>query len=36
MLTGVLEWNWTFAIASQMALNFLNDVHLDKVFLGAT
>jgi DeoR family transcriptional regulator of aga operon len=33
---GVLAWKWTFAMAGQTALNFLNDVYLDKVFLGVT
>jgi DeoR family transcriptional regulator, aga operon transcriptional repressor len=33
---GVLAWEWTFAMAGQTALNFLNDVYLDKVFLGVT
>lgn len=33
---GTLAWAWTFALAGQPALNFLRDVYLSIVFLGAT
>lgn len=33
---GILAWAWTFALAGQAALNFLNDVYMDKVFIGLT
>ncbi len=36
MTGGTLAWAWTFALAGQAALTSLNDVYLDKVFLGVT
>ena len=33
---GSLHWAWTFALAGQAALNALQDVYLDQVFLGVT
>lgn len=33
---GSIAWVWTFALVGQPALNSLNDVYLDKVFVGAT
>ena len=33
---GVLAWAWTFAMAGQEALNFLESVYFDKVFIGVT
>src|SRR3984885_1933189 len=33
---GTLAWAWTFALAGQAALNTLNDVYLDMVFVGVT
>ena len=37
MLTGgTLAWAWTFALAGQPALNFLQSVYLDKAFIGVT
>jgi DeoR family transcriptional regulator of aga operon len=37
MLTGgTLAWAWTFALAGQPALNFLQNVYLDKAFIGVT
>jgi DeoR family transcriptional regulator of aga operon len=37
MLTGgTLAWAWTFALAGQSAVNSLNDVYLDKAFIGVT
>src|SRR5580698_230797 len=37
MLTGgTLAWAWTFALAGQAALNTLQDMYLDVVFLGVT
>ncbi len=33
---GVLAWAWTFAMVGQAAINFLEDVYLDKVFVGVT
>jgi DeoR family transcriptional regulator of aga operon len=37
MLTGgSLTWAWTFALAGQSTLNFLQNVFFDKVFLSAT
>jgi DeoR family transcriptional regulator of aga operon len=37
MLTGgSLAWAWTFALAGQSTLNFLQNVFFDKVFLSAT
>jgi DeoR family transcriptional regulator of aga operon len=31
---GVIPWAWSFSLSGQAAVNFLNDVYLDKVFLG--
>ncbi len=31
---GVIPWAWSFSLSGQGAINFLNDVYLDKVFLG--
>ena len=37
MLTGgTLAWAWTFALAGQAALNFLNGIYLDRAFISAT
>ena len=37
MLTGgTLAWAWTFALAGQAALNFLNTIYLDRAFISAT
>lgn len=37
MLTGgTLAWAWTFALAGQPALSFLQNVYLDKAFIGVT
>ena len=37
MLTGgTLAWAWTFDLAGQSAVNSLNDVYLDKAFIGVT
>lgn len=33
---GVLAWAWTFAMVGQAAISFLEDVYLDKVFIGVT
>lgn len=33
---GTLAWAWTFALAGKVALNSLQEVSLDKVFLGVT
>jgi DeoR family transcriptional regulator of aga operon len=31
---GAISWVWSFSLAGQAALNFLNDVYMDKVFLS--
>src|SRR5262249_41585994 len=31
---GVIPWAWSFSLSGQAAINFLNDVYLDKVFVG--
>lgn len=37
MLTGgTLAWAWTFALAGQAALGFLNTIYLDRAFISAT
>ncbi len=37
MLTGgTLAWAWTFALAGQAALNYLNGVYLDRAFISVT
>src|SRR5580692_4738780 len=37
MLTGgVVPWAWSFSLTGSAALNFLEDVYLDKVFLSVT
>ena len=37
MLTGgTLAWAWTFALAGQAALSYLNGVYLDRAFISAT
>jgi DeoR family transcriptional regulator, aga operon transcriptional repressor len=33
---GTIAWAWAFALAGQATLNFLNDVFLDKAFIGVT
>jgi DeoR family transcriptional regulator of aga operon len=33
---GVLAWAWTFAMVGQSALDVLEDVNLDKAFIGVT
>src|ERR1700722_8143770 len=33
---GVVPWAWSFSLTSNAALNFLDDVYLDKVFLSVT
>jgi DeoR family transcriptional regulator of aga operon len=33
---GSLAWAWTFALAGQATLKFLQDVYMDKVFIGTT
>lgn len=33
---GTLRWAWTFALAGQAALNTLQDVYLDRVFVSVT
>ena len=33
---GTLAWAWTFALAGQAALKFLDGIYLDRVFLSAT
>src|SRR6202789_3851738 len=33
---GVVPWAWTFSLTGSAALNFLDDVYLDKVFLSVT
>lgn len=33
---GVLAWAWTFAMVGQAAATYLEDVYLDKVFIGVT
>ena len=37
MLTGgTLAWAWTFALAGQAAIQFLNSMYLDRAFVSAT
>lgn len=37
MLTGgTLAWAWTFALAGQAALSFLNGIYLDRAFISVT
>jgi DeoR family transcriptional regulator, aga operon transcriptional repressor len=31
---GTVPWAWSFSLSGQAAINYLNDVFLDKVFLG--
>jgi DeoR family transcriptional regulator of aga operon len=31
---GTVPWAWSFSLSGQAAINYLNDVYLDKVFLG--
>ncbi|WP_263356449.1 DeoR/GlpR family DNA-binding transcription regulator [Acidicapsa ligni] len=31
---GTISWEWSFSLAGNAALNFLNDVYMDKVFLS--
>ena len=31
---GTVPWAWSFSLSGQAAINFLNDVYLDKTFLG--
>lgn len=33
---GVVPWAWSFSLTGNAALNFLDDVYLDKVFLSVT
>ncbi|MFZ0305401.1 MAG: DeoR/GlpR family DNA-binding transcription regulator [Terracidiphilus sp.] len=33
---GVMRWAWSFALSGNAALNFLDSVYLDKVFLSVT
>jgi DeoR family transcriptional regulator, aga operon transcriptional repressor len=33
---GVVPWTWSFSLTGQAALEFLNDVYLDRVFLSIT
>jgi DeoR family transcriptional regulator of aga operon len=33
---GSLAWAWTFALAGQATLKFLQDVYMEKVFIGTT
>lgn len=33
---GVVPWAWSFSLTGHAALNFLNDVYMDKVFLSVT
>jgi len=33
---GAVPWAWSFSLTGNAALNFLNDVYLDKVFLSVT
>ncbi|MGD0939228.1 MAG: DeoR/GlpR family DNA-binding transcription regulator [Terracidiphilus sp.] len=33
---GVVPWAWSFSLTGNAALNFLNDVYMDKVFLSVT
>lgn len=33
---GVVPWAWSFSLTGSAALNFLNDVYMDKVFLSVT
>src|SRR3984885_16123845 len=33
---GVVPWAWSFSLTGGAALNFLDDVYLDKVFLSVT
>jgi DeoR family transcriptional regulator of aga operon len=33
---GVVPWAWSFSLTGSAALNFLDDVYLDKVFLSVT
>jgi DeoR family transcriptional regulator of aga operon len=33
---GVIPWAWSFSLTGNAALNFLDDVYLDKVFLSVT
>ena len=33
---GTLAWAWTFALAGQATLRFLQDVYMDKAFIGPT
>src|ERR1035437_3133107 len=33
---GVVPWAWSFSLTGNAALNFLNDVYMDKMFLSVT
>lgn len=33
---GTVPWAWSFSLTGHAALNFLNDVYMDKVFLSVT
>ena len=33
---GVVPWAWSFSLTGNAALNFLDDVYMDKVFLSVT
>lgn len=33
---GVVPWAWSFSLTGQAALNFLNDVYMDRLFLSVT
>src|SRR5580658_11225816 len=33
---GAVPWAWSFSLTGSAALNFLNDVYMDKVFLSVT
>jgi len=33
---GAVPWAWSFSLTGNAALNFLNDVYMDKVFLSVT
>jgi len=33
---GVVPWAWSFSLTGSAALNFLDDVYMDKVFLSVT
>ncbi len=33
---GIVPWTWSFSLTGNAALNFLDDVYMDKVFLSVT